>query len=65
MTLNINNKKLGGVIMNEKILGSVYIIIAVLIMIVWFAARWFFVYLVWIIAIALLIYGAYLLFFRR
>jgi hypothetical protein len=51
--------------MNEKIMGSVYIIIALLIMIVWFASRWFFVYLIWIIAIALLILGVYLLLFKK
>ncbi|MGF7118961.1 hypothetical protein [Methanobacterium oryzae] len=51
--------------MNDKITGIAYIIVALLIMVVYFVARWFFVYLIWIIAIVLLIVGVYLFIFRK
>lgn len=51
--------------MNDKIACIAYIIIALLIMVVYFAARWFFVYLIWIIAIALLVLGIYLLLLKK
>ncbi|MBI5680630.1 MAG: hypothetical protein HZC47_07055 [Methanobacterium sp.] len=51
--------------MNEKIMGIVYIIIALLIMVVYFAAQWFFVYLIWGIAIILLLLGVYMAFLKK
>ncbi|MGB9936846.1 MAG: hypothetical protein ACPK7O_03945 [Methanobacterium sp.] len=51
--------------MNDKLTGIIYIVIALLIMVVYFAAQWFFVYLIWAIAIILLILGIYLLVLKR
>ncbi|MGZ7050249.1 MAG: hypothetical protein ACXVHO_09605 [Methanobacterium sp.] len=51
--------------MNEKLMGIIYIIIALLIMVVWFAAQWLFATLIWIIAIILLIWGIYILLLKK
>ena len=51
--------------MDDKLMGIIYIIIALLIMVVYLGIPWFFVYLIWIIAIALLIFGVYLLILKK
>lgn len=51
--------------MNDKITGIIYLIIGILILVVYFAAQQFYVYLVWIIAIILIIAGVYLLLFKK
>lgn len=51
--------------MNDKIRGLIYLIIGILIIIVWFTHPWFYINLLWIIAIGLVIAGIYLLFFKR
>ena len=55
----------GGVIINDKLTGIVYIIIAVLIIVVRVAVPSFFDYLIGIIAAVLLILGIYLLLFKK
>lgn len=55
----------GGVIINDKLTGIVYIIIAVLIIVVRIAVPSFFDYLIGIIAAVLLILGIYLLLFKK
>jgi len=51
--------------MNDKITGIIYLIVGILILVVWFTASWFYVYLVWILAIGLIIAGIYLLLFKK
>lgn len=51
--------------MNDKLMGIIYLILGILIVVVWFTARWFFAYLVWIIAIVAIIAGIYLLIFKK
>jgi hypothetical protein len=51
--------------MNDKITGIIYLIVGILILVVWFGVPQFFVYLVWIIAIILIIAGIYLLILKK
>lgn len=51
--------------MDHKITGAVYIIIALLIIVVKYGIPQFFDYLIWIIAIVLLIAGIYMLFIKK
>jgi len=51
--------------MNDKLLGIIYIIVAILIIVVMLAVPWFYVYMVWIIAIALLVAGIYLVLLKK
>jgi hypothetical protein len=51
--------------MNDKLMGIIYIIVAILIIAVILAIPNFYYYMVWIIAIALLIAGIYLLLFKN
>ncbi|MGA2676807.1 MAG: hypothetical protein ACLQG5_10235 [Methanobacterium sp.] len=51
--------------MNEKLQGIIYIIIAILIIVIMLEVPWFYVYLIWIIAIGLIIAGVYLLIFKK
>lgn len=51
--------------MNDKIMGSAYIIIALLIVVVKFAVPQFFDYLIGAIAVILLVLGIYILFFKK
>lgn len=51
--------------MNNKITGIIYIIVALLVIIVKLGFPQFFEYLLWIIAIILLIFGVYLLVFKK
>ncbi len=51
--------------MNDKLTGIIYLIIGILILVVWCVAREIYVYLVWIIAIGLIIAGIYFLFFKK
>jgi hypothetical protein len=56
---------MGFISMNDKLMGIAYIIVALLIMVVYIGVPWFFVYLIWIIAIILLIFGIYLLILKK
>lgn len=51
--------------MNDKLAGIIYLIVGILILVVWFTAQQFYVYLVWIIAICLIIAGVYFLLFKK
>lgn len=51
--------------MNDKLRGIGYIITALLIIVVYTGIPWFFVYLIWTIAIILLIFGIYLLILKK
>ncbi len=51
--------------MNDKLMGIIYLIAGILIVVVMLAIPQFYVYLVWIIAIALIIAGIYLLLFKK
>ncbi|MGO9387880.1 MAG: hypothetical protein ACLPWD_07535 [Methanobacterium sp.] len=51
--------------MNEKLQGIIYIIVAILIIVIVLAIPNFYYYLVWIIAIGLLIAGVYLLILKK
>ncbi|MCE5215198.1 MAG: hypothetical protein LLF83_10835 [Methanobacterium sp.] len=51
--------------MNDKLMGIVYLIVGILIIVVMLAVPWFYVYLVWIIAIALIIAGIYFLLLKK
>ena len=51
--------------MDDKLTGIIYIIVALLIMVVYLGIPSFFDYLIWIIAIALLIFGVYLLILKK
>lgn len=51
--------------MNEKIMGIVYIVIALLILVVKYGIPQFFDYLIWIIAIILLVAGVYMAFLKK
>ncbi|OEC88542.1 MULTISPECIES: hypothetical protein [Methanobacterium] len=55
----------GGVIIDDRLTGIIYIIVAVLIVVVRIAVPNFFDYLVMIIAAILLVLGIYLLLFKR
>jgi hypothetical protein len=57
--------KKGGVIIDDRLTGIIYIIVAVLIVVVRIAVPNFFDYLVMIIAAILLVLGIYLLLFKR
>jgi hypothetical protein len=51
--------------MNDKLMGIIYILVGILIIVAMLAAPGFYVYLIWIIAIVLLIAGIYLLLFKK
>lgn len=51
--------------MNDKITGIIYIIIALLIIVVKYGIPQFFDYLIWVIAIILLILGIYLVVLKK
>lgn len=51
--------------MNDKFMGIIYLIVGILIVVVMLTVPWFYVYLVWIIAIALIIAGLYFLLLKK
>lgn len=51
--------------MNDKLMGIIYLIVGILIIVVMLAAPGFYFYMVWIIAIALILAGIYLLLFKK
>lgn len=51
--------------MNDKLMGIIYLILGILILVVYFVAPNFFVWLLWIVAIVAIIAGIYLLFFKK
>jgi len=51
--------------MNDRLMGIIYIIIAILIIVVKYGIPQFFDYLIWAIAIILLIIGIYMVFVKK
>lgn len=51
--------------MNDKLMGIIYLIVGILIVVVMLAVPSFYVYLVWIIAIVLIVAGIYFLLFKK
>lgn len=51
--------------MNDKLLGIIYLIVGILIVVVMLAVPSFYVYMVWIIAIVLIIAGIYFLLLKK